>query len=526
MTKKTATYFFILLLIILFYDIGNLDGLRQGTEGFYLLISQEMYEAGTYLSPRIYGDYHWSKPPLQFLFPMPFFKTFGGSYLLWARVSILLFSLSLCFLISFWYEENLKRNWHEAFGFLLVGFYFMKYSRIFMIEASLSYLSTYGLLLAYSWLKKPSNKKSLLLSSLVTGASVLTKGPVSLAMINPPLFLITFLRKLSWKKLFSFYALSFVFGSLWFLAMYAEHGNAFFEYFFVRENLGKFNARSYPISRVIQGLFVYSFPAFLFLIPILKNKTSSFFKRNDFNLFACISFCFFFFLWFLPKQKSHHYAVPSIPLLLLFISFNFFNLKKGIRNKSLRIASLFGSAFMAIGGCALGSIYLLKDSLNLNETSLHLTGALFLFGFWTYSSRFKEFSFPILRLLVPQILFWIFLIPLGVLPAVPNTVIEKLQKTKSEVFVDYRKPFFIKEALNRDIQFFPKEGLGSDQIQPKDFVYIQEEKFKGHPQNGSFETVLRWKVWKRGNRIDAITKALLNRDLRPLQEFYTLVQKQ
>lgn len=526
MKNRTGWIFFILLISTLFYDIGNLDGLRQGTEGFYLLISQEMYEASSYLSPRIYGDFHWSKPPLQFLYPMPFYAVFGGSYLLWSRVSVLLFSLIICFLISLWYENQLKRNWHEAFSFLLIGFYFLKYSRIFMLEASLCYLTTYGALLAYSFLQKKS-KVFPIASSVVTGLSVLIKGPVSLAMIYPSLFIITFFKKLSWKKLFTYYILAFVIGSIWFFLSYLEHGTEFFNYFFIRENLGKFNAKRYPISTVVQGLFVYAFPTFLFLIPVLKKKfTLSNIRENSFNFYALLSFCFFFFLWFLPRQKSHHYAVPSIPIISLFICYNFFELKTDIRNKAYQYSNMIGSLFMITGAMALALIFYFKDSLNVENSSMAFSGAFFLFGFWTYSKKIRYLSFPILRLIVPQLLFWVFLIPLGVLPAVPNKVEALLQKTNQQIFVDYRKPFFVKEALNKEILFFPGDGLKSHEIKSQDYVYIQEERFKILPGNEEFKPLLRWKVWKRGSRLKAILKAVKNQDLTSLQEFYTLVQKQ
>lgn len=523
MNNKTAYIFFTFLILILFFDLGNLDGLRQGTEGFYLLISQEMFEASEFLTPRIYGEIHWSKPPLQFYYPMPLFAVFGGSYLLSARISILIFSLFTCFLISQWYEENLKRNWHECFAFLLLGFYFLKYSRIFMMEASLCFLTTLGLLKAYSFLKA-NNQKGLISSSLYAGASVLIKGPVSLAMIYPPLFIYSFLMKKSFKKLTLFYVLSFLIGSIWFLISYNRYGQEFFHYFFIRENLGKFNAKNYPITSVIQGLLIYSLPTILFLIPIIKEKKTKIFK-NEFSIFAAISFCFFYFLWFLPKQKSHHYAVPAIPILSIFISFHFFELRDSIKRKVFSIANIVGSVFIAFSILTIGIIYFFRDSLAIDENSHYFAGCFFLLGFWTYSKRIKLFSFSILRLIIPQVLLWVFILPLGVLPAVPGRVIDEVQSRQYSVFVSYRKPFFIKEAMQREINFLPLDGLKSDEIKNGDVVFMSEKDFIASPQRQEFKTLFRWKVWKRGSRANAILDAIKNRDLGSLQEYYTLVQK-
>ena len=77
-----------ILILLLFWDIGNILAPRQGTESLYVQISKEMFESGSFVTPLYTGTAHWSKPPLQFWIPMPLYAFFGGFSLHLARVSM------------------------------------------------------------------------------------------------------------------------------------------------------------------------------------------------------------------------------------------------------------------------------------------------------------------------------------------------------------------------------------------------------------------------------------------------------
>jgi 4-amino-4-deoxy-L-arabinose transferase-like glycosyltransferase len=526
MKKTVSNIFFILIVGLLFVDIGNPDALRQGTEGFYLLISQEMYEANDLLTPRVYGDFHWSKPPFQFWLPMPFYYVFGNDFLLWGRVSILIFSLVCCFLISLWYEKELKRNWFEVFGLLLCPLYFIKYARIFMMEMALAYLTTLCALYFYSYVKK--NKTStLLVGSLFGALSILVKGPVSLIMLTPPIGLLSLKKERSFpSKAFFFLSLATVFGSLWFLLSYLRFGNEFFQYFFIRENLGKFNAKNYPISSVIQGLFIYSFPVFLLIIPIFKNLKKKVFKA-DVNLYLTACFCCFYFLWFLPKQKSHHYAVPAIPVLIIFISYNFNEYCSNLRSFYSKLLSLIGHFLFGLGLFILALLYIFKESLALPNAQFYLMGSFFCLALWSHLNKriYKKLFF--LKYILPFIFLWQFLLPLGALPTVPykvSNLVSKHIQNENTLFVSYRKPFFIQESLNQEIVMLKNDNPLSDEVKSGDLIFLgrghqSEQKLPG------LEVLHRWKVWKRGVGFAHVAKALEARSLSSLQETFSLVKK-
>jgi 4-amino-4-deoxy-L-arabinose transferase-like glycosyltransferase len=525
MTKiKNENLFCFFILGLLFFDLGNVDAIRQGTEGFYLLISKEMFQKGSYLTPIIYDAPHWSKPPLHFWLPMPLYKVFGESFLLLGRLSILLLSLICSFLISLWYEKELKRNWIEAFFFLVTPLYFIKYSRIFMMEMPLTYLSVLGSLYFYTYLKDKT-RKSLFIAVLFSGLSVLIKGPVSLLMIFPSAFIYSLLQKRnSFNRFFVFSLLTTLLGSLWFVLSIAKYGESFIDYFFIRENLGKFTAKSYPLRSVFQGLIIYSFPVNIFSIYLLKNrKTLNFNKTTQYLL---LSFIFYFILWLLPKQKSHHYAVPSIPFLCILLSYYFFSLKKEVRLNALKTYRSINH-FIIFFCLLIGSLlFYFKDFLSLSENSTYLSGSFACLGLWGYLQKRPINRAFLLSFLIPFILLWQFILPLAFLPIVPSKVASVLQKeTQSRFFVSHRKPFFIFEAADKKGLIISAEVLSDPRINYGDFVFGSGPPFNNTNANEGYRIVETWYSWKRGVGFSQALDALKQKDLRLIQTKYFLLRK-
>lgn len=526
-TKFTIHFFIFIIISLLFFDLGNVNALRQGTEGFYLLITQEMFEAKSFLTPLIYGAPHWSKPPLQFWLPQPLYWLSNGNYLQMGRLSILLFSLIAAFITSQWYEREFKRNWYESFAFLLIPIYFIKYSRIFMMEMTLTYLSTLGTLFYYSYLMR-EEKKDLFWASLFAGLSVLIKGPVSLAMIFPVAFLFTILRKRKIKPFLFFSVLSILIGSTWFVASYIKHGYAFIEYFFIRENLGKFTARNYPVSSVIQGLLVFTLPINLVIPFIFKGhqKFKNLKLNRDLLIYLSLNFCVYYFLWFLPKQKSHHYAVPAIPIFLLLITYTFFQLKPEIRRLGLRFLESIHSFFVILGIFLVALLFYFKHSLHFTESNQYISGCFFVTAVYFYTGRFKALKIRLLRLVLPLILFWQFILPMGILPVVPDSVLKLVQShSNNQIFVDYRKPFFIEESLNREIKLIKNKDFKGPSISQGDLIYTSLSTFNHHLDSSHYKVLSKWRVWIRGSSAKEILYALKNQDLSSLQEYYILAER-
>ena len=80
-------------------------------------------------------------------------------------------------------------------------------------------------------------------------------------------------------------------------------------FFFVKiwENLP---TKSMSGLKIIQGLIIYTFP-WLHLITHRPLRFLSDWKTSSFKTFLLIHFFIFFVIWFIPSQKSHHYAMPA-----------------------------------------------------------------------------------------------------------------------------------------------------------------------------------------------------------------------
>lgn len=522
-----------LAFILMAYDIGNLDALRQGTEGFYLQISKEMMAADSFLTPLYRGEPHWSKPPLHFWLPFPLYFIGALDTTTAARLSVLLFSVLSIGLISIWVERffTIPRVTSALFFLGTVGF--AKYSRIYMMEMPLSLLSTLGALYFCAAILQ-DKRKDWLLASLFTAAAVLVKGPVAWVMIGGGLFAFLALRlkysqRLPIKKLFGWGVVTIILGSLWFVACYIKYGQYFIDYFFLRENLGKFTSKSYPMRVVLQGLLIFSLPWSLFL-PTLFSK-QSWRSRLSFadpffwpRVFVLVNFLVFFTLWLIPNQRSHHYSMPSMFFFLILLIDALKCHHRRIRG-SLALIPRWLSA--ALFFSLLPALFLSFAFPLLFESVTHvlIMGVAIAFTLFAFIAFFKNLSLKTRAFAALLCLgyLWSFVTPLFVLPTLPDRVLKTIGER--ELAVVYRKPYFVEEALERPAQVIITQGEISARLgEVKDLLFIPERVVTEQNLEDRVLVIERWRVWQKSRRVKHITKAIGEQDLSQLQESMLLVK--
>ncbi len=526
---KNKNYIFLFIFLCLsLYDIGNLDALRQGTEGFYLLISNEMYNDGYFLTPRLVGGNHWSKPPFHFWLPMPFQALLQGSYLTSARLSILFFTFISVFFISKWNEVLTKKSSFALFFFFTSSFCILKYSRIYMMESPFSLLIFISLLSFYLSSKFQSYKY-LFISIFATAFAVLVKGPVSFAITGAVLGLYFFYEKFIDKnldvrfglnRLALWFFISLFLASLWFFYCYYTYGNEFYEYFFLRENLGKFSSKSYPISSVINGLLIYSFPLIIFLPRSFKLFLK---KKDSLGFFLIFSFCVSFFIWFIPNQKSHHYAVPSTIPLILFI-FNYFQFEKvyKIERRIINFFSIIISVLLFLVGLISINLDIPFFDTPSVFTILSILAVITLFLILNLISSNKLFYF--FNLSIFYSLIWLFFLPIFLLPTVPSKVIDLT--ASSNVSVVFRKPYFIQEGLNKKIEIFGHDTIMQKIRNSNDMYIVPLDVFHSQNLSSVTEIIFQWPLWKRGLKPNQVIGALKTDKTHNLVEYLVLLKKQ
>jgi 4-amino-4-deoxy-L-arabinose transferase-like glycosyltransferase len=526
--RNKFTYFSACLFIVFFFtwDLSNLEGLRQGTEGFYLQISKEMYNAESYLTPLYRGGNHWSKPPLHFWLPMPLYSIAGMPTIFTARLSVALISLLGIMIFSRWIRRQFSIPTIYGLLFFSSAFVFMKYARIYMMEMPLTLLTASSVLYFYTYLKE--NKSSdLLLASLLLGLSILIKGPVSLAMAGFSIGLY-FLYLLTRRRNIFLPALKFglaglAIGSIWFIACYLKYGNEFFEYFFIRENLGKFSSKPYPMRHVFQGLIIFGLPWSLFLPFIyfyFKDNIKDFFKNEKFDaiIFLFLNFLAFFVLWLIPNQRSHHYAVPALPFLLSIILVTTFNPNYEVKRLNLfKFTNKLFAGILVLLSITMLSIFKFQE-IQTNVSSIILI-LIALSIFTANAFIFIKNKHNILKFFSTFVSFgylWVFLIPSFTLPYIPSEVISAVGE--KSVAVVARKPYFIEEALGKTVDVLSDHSIHRYIEENTKYYIVHESVYKKQGLADITQVVKKWTIWLNRRRASHIFDALKKGSIVDLQE--------
>ncbi len=539
-SKKHLFFIFSILLTAFYftYDLDNLDGLRQGTEGFYLQVSKEMEAKSSVMTPYYRGERHWSKPPLHFLFPLPLSKTGYFTHIHSARLSIAFLTIFLLVIASYWVKRHFQIESHATFIFLACTVGMFKYARIFMMEIPLSLLTFVSILLFYDYLK--FKKLYYMLLAIFFGAcAILIKGPVSIIITGASFFIYMVYRFIAHKKnlfkpIIIYGSATVLLGSLWFIASYISYGDEFFNYFFLRENVGKFTAKSYPVRHVIQGLLIFTLPWSLFL-PYSYLSFKDFFtsqgKHETKNtlIFIIINAFTFLVVWLIPSQRSHHYAMPAVPFFLILIlvtlvkpyssqseSDKRINIYK-TGNILLFIASLLVFTLLAVICYYVDIILPNKDFFY--PMALYLT---ILFG--SAVAFYKSRSVALKGLSAQTFIgiVWVLLSP----HFIPSFIPQKVQDIIGEksVIAHVRKPYFVEEAIDRKIELLHPSKM-AETSRPQAVYILKLEDFINYKLKGKSTVLHKWSIWRRRTTLKQITNALKTRDISSIRQVYVIFKK-
>lgn len=515
----------ILVFLILLFDIGNPDALRQGTEGFYLQVASEMFNKSSLLTPYYLDSPHWSKPPLLFLLPQPLYGIVGFAGLFASRVSVLILSLFLTAIAARKFGQITSARPSTYFLFLFSSVGFFKYSRIFMMEIPLLLLCFLCAIYFFSYLerKKISN---FWLAVLFAVLSCQVKGPVSFVMLFPSflaygIYHFVVFKKLFIKEIFLWFTISLALSSGWFFHQYYNFGQDFFDYFFLRENLGKFSSKSYPMTNVLQGLLLYALPWSL-LVPafIWKLKKYSAEKLSNesskFLAFLLVCFFCFFTLWLIPSQRSHHYAMPAAPFFLSLIYMEFFKLDK-VSVAVRRVIQGYTLFFTVIGFMVVAFTFINIDQFAYSSTTLLVSGGVLLLIslLLAFRKKSKAEHFYISSILLLSV-YWSLFIPNYILPLVPNEARELTADIKN-IGAAHRKPYFISRSLQREVDVLSIDAVGNYLKKESSAVVINERLFLLLDKRSNYRILKDWDVWKRGIQGPAIWRNLKDKTINKLR---------
>lgn len=253
MNRRTVLLFSLLLSVL--YLVGlDWSGLVSVDEPRYAAIGREMARSGDWLTPVLWGEPWFEKPPL--LYWLIAGATRLGLPGEWAaRLPVAV--LSLVFL-GFYYDR-LRRLFGAELAFratvmlATMGGWFA-YSQVAVTDIPLATSFGAAMLLAAPW-ALGQGRGGLVGASLCLGMAILAKAAVPLVLALPLLY---WAGRERWRHLVAPLLVAVGVAAPWYVWSYQRHGWAFFDELFLRHHLARF----------LTGETLHARPAW-FYVPVL-----------------------------------------------------------------------------------------------------------------------------------------------------------------------------------------------------------------------------------------------------------------
>jgi 4-amino-4-deoxy-L-arabinose transferase-like glycosyltransferase len=274
----------------------------------YASIGREMAESGDWITPRLWGEPWFEKPPLLYwLVALGFAAGLGDD--LAPRLPIAL--LSSGFLLLFFHQ--VRREFGEraalyASGILATSAGWLAYSHVAVTDLPLAATFTASLLLCLPWVRS-GGRRGLLIAGVFLGFAVLAKGLVPLALMAPLLWI----AGRRWPELFLLAGAAIAIASPWYLACYWQNGNAVINELFWKHHVSRFFS---PELQHVQPWWYYA-PVLLGLLfpwtptlAVIPHRTSD--NRRKLLLAIVVVG---FVLFSAGANKLPGYLLPLIPAI-------------------------------------------------------------------------------------------------------------------------------------------------------------------------------------------------------------------
>ena len=316
MRKYGAGLWFTLIVtvFIMFFQLGSYP-LLDPDEPVYAQTPREMVAAGDMLSPRIYGDFWYDKPPMYYWLVALTSQIFG--------------------------EGEFAARFPSAF-FAVCGavFLYFSVSRLFSVRVGLISALVMATSIEYFYLGKAAVtdmtltfcllasllsfiEKRYLLFFLFSALAVVTKGPIGLFFPGVIAFLYLLAtggwRELNRMSILPGIVLFTAVAAPWYLLMTYFHGTAFVDTFLGFHNVTRFTSPEHTSGAVWYFFIPVVLVGFFPWTPILLQSVWSSLTTNRkerkllifFNIWAAVVFVFFS----ISATKLVSYILPMVPAL-------------------------------------------------------------------------------------------------------------------------------------------------------------------------------------------------------------------
>jgi 4-amino-4-deoxy-L-arabinose transferase-like glycosyltransferase len=223
-----------IVFLLFFYGLTT-AGLLSADEPRYAAIGLEMASSGDWITPRLWGEPWFEKPPLLYWLIALGFKA-GLSEDLAPRLPIAL--LSAGFILLFFHQ--IRREFGEraalyATAILATSAGWLAYSHVAVTDIPLATTFSAALLLCLPWVRS-GGRRGLLVAGILLGLAMLAKGLVPLVLIAPLLWI----AGRRWPNLLILAGAALAVATPWFVLCYLRNGDAFVDEFIWKHHFGRF----------------------------------------------------------------------------------------------------------------------------------------------------------------------------------------------------------------------------------------------------------------------------------------------
>ncbi|WP_101912385.1 ArnT family glycosyltransferase [Megasphaera vaginalis (ex Bordigoni et al. 2020)] len=441
---------FILAAIFLLPFLGMFP-LTDPDEPVYGETAREMLAAADWLSPRIYNDFWYDKPPLFYWLEMISYRLFGISDFTSRLPSAVMGIATVCTV----YRQG-KAIFNKAVAFraaliLLTSLGFIYIAKAAVTDMTLVFTLTVAMLAFY--------RRRYAEAFAFCGLAVLAKGPVGYAF--PALIMCCYIAVCRhWRLIRSMWlpqgiALAFLIGLPWYLAMTYVHGDAFVDTFIGYHNITRFTAPEHPGKN---SLFFY-IPILLGALLPWTGALAPAFRRavreggpDGDALRFCLIWAVFIFLFFsLSKTQLVTYIAPMFPPVALLLGWYSVSLEKADNRPRLWPATSFivGAALLLCNLLPLhtGSHFYKEPILTV---SILLAAAVILPGLllWLRRRRLALYTTVLSMLLFTGLTF------AAILPALAPYITSQPLAAALAAHYDGTSPVYIEKSLRPGLAFY------------------------------------------------------------------------
>lgn len=453
----------VLALVTILWGIGSVP-LFDPDEPVYAETAREMIKYNDYLSPRIFDNFWYDKPPMYYWLVAASISLFGdgeAAARFPAALMAVATSVMLYFSVSNIFSER-AGFWASIVLTTCVEFFYL--GKAAVTDTTLLFFMT-AALLCYQ-------HKWYWVMYIAMALATVTKGPIGIVFPGAIIFLhLLFtgnLREILKMHVIRGLVVYFAIAAPWYYLMYQAHGMEFINTFLGFHNLTRFTTPEHPdrvlwwyyLPVIILGMFPWTGLLLQSIRASISEASSEeLVKMSFFNIWWVFVLLFFS----ISQTKLVSYILPMFPALAIIIGWNLARLEKQ-RGESL-LSWVIGTVIMfgllgagwLIGGNQLPEAFL--------EASV-LSGTTFVVGLVIIWFLWRERDVIFAGYLHAAMGFLTMLIAFSfILPPVADRFSVKTMAAEFVAGCDTSKPLYVDKFLRPGFMYYT--GIAGEELLPK-----------------------------------------------------------